>query len=618
MKPRSGPVAVAVIVVMAVALSFMAIRLRSGRTPTAIVLVSIDTLRADRVGAYGSDARLTPNLDRLAAKGVVFENAWTTAPLTVPAHTSMLTGLLPPLHGLRTNARGQRLPAATARPYATVAEVFRRERYRTGAFISASVLRGARTGLDAGFDVYDDVAAAAPGALHDTERDGVETVEAALAWVRGSDERFFLWVHLFDPHAPYDAPGPWGAGAEHTNDATGYDAEVRYADHALGLLHDGLKEAGFADALIVVVSDHGEALGAHGESTHGYLLHEETLHVPFVISAPGLVAEGVRRQEPVSVGDVAPTLVTLAGISLPPMMDGRPLFAGGSHRKERVPYAESLYGYETSRWAQIFALRLGDRKLVDAGPRTLVIDLAQPGGDDAPVTLPALPQDGTSTADPEARRVVDDELRRIAGLPPLAPPAESDSEVAGGSYWSATAERDGILPRAENAALPSPYDRMDVARLLDDGRAQLAGGNAGGAEATFRAVLRSDPGNPQAHRWLARSLQALARHAESAAMYRTAFEKGWRHTDCVTKALQVAMLATQTNGRSEADIALTFLKATRGQGVAQDGPGFVFEALLLHEVGRSAEALRALQNARSEPETPQLTKLIEGTEQRLR
>jgi len=617
MKLRTGPAAVVVILLIAVAASVVAVWLRASRAPPGVVLVSIDTLRADRVGAYGSSAGLTPNLDRMAATGVVFENAWTTAPLTVPAHTSMLTGLLPPVHGLRTNARGQRLPAATARPYATVAEVFRREHYRTAAFVSASVLRGARTGLDAGFDVYDDVAAAAPGALHDSERDGVETVDAALAWVRSSEERFFLWVHLFDPHAPYDAPPPWGAGSSHVGDAEGYDAEVRYADHALGRLRDGLRDAGFGDAVIVVVSDHGEGLGAHGESTHGYLLHEETLHVPFVISAPGLVAEGGRRQEPVSVGDVAPTLVTLAGISLPPMMDGRPLFAGGSHRKERVPYAESLYGYETSRWAQIFALRLGDQKLVDAGPRTLVIDLAA-DGDHATRRIPAFPAGGATQADAEAQRVVVDELRRIAALPPLAPPAESASELAGGSYWSATTARTGILPRDENAALPSPYDRMDVAQQMDEGRSQLAAGNALGAEKTFRDVALSDPANPQAHRWHARALQALGRQAEAAATYRTAFDRGWQHSDCVAKGLQAAVMATRAGGDEEAELGLLFLKKARGKGVLQDGKSYVCEAVLLHSLGRRDEARRALENARAEPTTPQLAKLIVGAEGLLR
>jgi len=615
MKPRSGPLAVAVIVVVGVAASILAVALRERRAPPGVILVSIDTLRADRVGAYGSSAGLTPNLDKMAATGVVFENAWTTAPLTVPAHTSMLTGLLPPLHGLRTNARGHRLPGVNERPYATVAEVFRRERYRTGAFISASVLRGARTGLDAGFDVYDDVDAAAPGALHDTERDGVETVSAALDWVRSSDQPFFMWVHLFDPHAPYDAPPPWGAGAEHVNDAEGYDAEVRYVDHALGLLRAGLREAGLGNSVIVVVSDHGEALGAHGEATHGFLLHEETLHVPFIVSAPGLVAGGGRRPEPVSVGDVAPTLVTLAGISLPPMMDGRPLFAGGSHRKERVPYAESLYGYETARWAQIFALRLGDRKLVDAGPRTLVIDLANGGGDDNPASMPAISADGTAPSDPESQRIVDDELRRIAGLPPLASPTAGAPELAGGSYWSATAQRDGILPRPENALLPSPYDRMEVARKMDAGRSELATGNAVAAEDTFRAVVKEDSGNPQAHRWLGRALQALGRHAEAAGQYRAAFDAGWRHSDCVAKALKASV---QTTTRDEAETAVVFLKLARGQGVRQNGPAFVFEALLLARLDRDADAGRALDNAAAEPRTPALDNLIAGAEELLR
>jgi tetratricopeptide (TPR) repeat protein len=308
--------------------------------------------------------------------------------------------------------------------------------------------------------------------------------------------------------------------------------------------------------------------------------------------------------------DVAPTLVTLAGISLPAMMDGRPLFAGGSHRETRVPYAESLYGYETARWAQVFAIRTGDRKLVDAGPRTLIADLAA-GGDDDATTMPAVFLDGETPSDPEAHAVVNDQLRRIAGLPPLVPPAEGDSSLAGGSYWSATSEREGILPREENATLPSPYDRMEVARALDEARAKLAAGDVSGAEAGFRMVIETDPGNPQAHRWLARALQAQRRFADAAASYRAAFDAGWRDSDCLAKALQSSALAET---RDEAVLGLNFLKLARGKGIRQNGPAFVFEALLLHAAGRPIEALRALENARSEPETPQLTRLIDGAD----
>lgn len=616
MARRTGTFVVAAILLLGVAAAGLGLALRRERAPQAVVLITLDTLRADRLGAYGSRAGLTPELDRLAATGVTFERAWTTAPLTVPAHVSMLTGLLPPLHGLRTNAAGRRLPDAAARPYATVAEVMRTGGFRTGAFVSASVLRADRTGLDAGFDVYDDVPAAAPGALHDAERRAGETVDAALAWVRSGAGPLFLWVHLFDPHAPYDAPPPWGAGAGSAASAAGYDGEVRYVDHAVGRLRAGLAEAGIEHPVIVVLSDHGEALGEHGEPTHGYLLHEATLHVPLVVSAPGLVAEGLRRDDDVSVVDVAPTLVTLAGLSVPSTMDGRALFAGGGEGRPRAPYAESLYGWESSGWAQVFALRTGSRKVVDAGPRTLVFDLAADPAEESPVALDARSE--APAADPEAAQLAEDPLRRVAGLPPLAAPSSGPDELAGGSYWSATTSRDGILPREENAALPSPYDRMEILALLDEGRSLLAGGDPEGAARKLRTAVERDPGNPQAHRWMARALLAGGRPAEAAAAYRESFARGWREPDCVARALQASTAAVLEGDREEARRALDFLAKARGRGVRQSGAAYVFEGHLQLAEGRPDDARRALESARREPQDDVLRRGIRELAERLR
>ena len=623
MSSRVGSLVVGSILVLGVGAAVLGLALRRERAPHAVVLVTLDTLRADRVGAYGSTADLTPELDRIAANGVTFERVWTTAPLTIPAHVSMHTGLLPPLHGMRTNASGQSLPTAPGRPYSTVAEVMHGAGFRTAAFTSASVLRAERTGLEAGFDVYDEVGPAAPGALHDSERRALDTVSAALDWVQGeasrsADAQLFLWVHLFDAHAPYDAPMPWGAGPAHVADAEGYDGEVRYVDHAVGRLRAGLAERGYASPVIVIVSDHGEALGAHGESTHGYLLHEETLHVPLIVYAPGLVAAGLRRDDDVSVIDVAPTLVTLAGLSVPATMDGRALFAGGGEGRPRAPYAESLYGWESSRWAQVFALRTGHRKLVDAGPRTLVIDLEADPDETSPLEMPAIPDEATPPADAEAHALVEERLRHVAGLPPLAPPSAVADDLAGGSYWSASASRDGILPRAANAALPSPYDRMEILARLDAGRSALAAGKADVAVDVLAEVALRDPGNPQAHRWLARAELAAGRPTDAAESYRTAFARGWAHSDCLAKGLQASTEAVLAGDSAEVSKALEFLTTARGRGVTQDGPAFVFEAMLLLSAGRRDDAERALEHARSEPRTPWMERAVRGLEEQLR
>ncbi len=614
---RAGRLLVIGLVALGVGLTALAVHLRRERAPRSVVLVTIDTLRADRVGAFGSTAGLTPRLDALAARGVRFTECWTTAPLTVPAHASMLTGLIPPLHGLRTNSGG-RLPEPGARPYSTVAELLRTAGYRTGAFVSASVLRDDRTGLGSGFDVYDEPPPAAPGSLHDSERLGTETVAAALDWVRQADGDFLLWVHLFDPHAPYAPPEPYSVGEEHSADATGYDAEVRFADHALGQLLDGLAAAGHGDAAIVVASDHGEGLGQHGERTHGYLLHQATLHVPVVIAAPGRVGEGAQRDEPSSVIDLAPTLVSLADVSIPPTMDGRPLFAGGAERMRRAPYAESLYGWDACRWAQVFALRDGDLKAVDAGERTLAIDLAADPSDDEPRVVGLAPDD---PEDP-AHLLVTGPLRRAAARAPLAAPGDRQADLTGGSYWTGGGASPTVLSREENARLPSPYDRMEILREMDRGRSLLARpGLATEAVFVFAGVRKADPGNPQAAFWHGRALErivVLGALPLAAEAYRDAFEAGLTTADCVAKALQAGYrAATEQGAEDEVAAGLAFLETALGRGVRANGAVWIFAALLSIEGGDRTAAAEALQRAESEPRTEWLEDALDGVRHRL-
>src|SRR6185436_6435014 len=247
------------------------------------------------------------------------------------------------------------LPPANDRRFLTMAEALKEQGFATGAFVSASVLRADDTGFDAGFDVYDEVPRATPGALHDAERAGrgEETVEKALEWAKSRRGSIFLWVHLFDPHAPYDAPVGWAAGPAHVADAQGYDGEAGYADHCVGLLLKGLAESGRDDAVVAVVADHGESLGEHGEPTHGYLVHEATLHVPLIFAARGLAP--ARRAEPVSSVDVFPTLLSLARVAMPPQIHGTGLFAKSADAVPRPIYAESVYGWHACRWAQTFA-----------------------------------------------------------------------------------------------------------------------------------------------------------------------------------------------------------------------------------------------------------------------
>ena len=252
-----------------------------------VLLITIDTLRSDRVGAFGGPANLTPTLDRLAASGLRFTRAYSSAPLTLPSHTSILTAVSPPVHGIRTNGLfrlGANLP--------TLATVLKAAGYRTGAFVGAFVL-DARFGLNRGFDVYDDRYGEkhAGGDTDDAERRAEEVIKPATAWILGNTNpksqipNPFAWVHLYDPHEPYRAPEPYAS--QHAP----YDAEVAYTDAMVGRMLADLEAAHRLDrTLVVVAADHGESLGEHGERSHGVFAHEPTLRVPWIMAGPAHVS----------------------------------------------------------------------------------------------------------------------------------------------------------------------------------------------------------------------------------------------------------------------------------------------------------------------------------------
>ena len=317
--------------------------------PESAVLITLDTTRADAV-RFDQPAGPTPQLAALAAESVVYRRARTVAPLTLPAHASMMTGLWPPQHGVRDNGRAP-LPQSAV----TLAERAREAGLETAAFVAAVVL-DAGFGLDQGFDVYD-VPAHAPGlgpaqtTAAVARRGGEEVVDAALAWLAGRDPArpFFLWVHLFDPHAPYAPP----AGCLERAGGDPYIGEVSAADAAVGRLVSALRERGALDrAVLVVAGDHGESRGEHGEPTHGAYCYEAVMRVPFLVRHPDGTRAGEVSDEIVSVADVGPTLCE--ALSLAPLDDG----AGGVSLLGPVDpgrgvYLESYYGYLNYGWSPL-------------------------------------------------------------------------------------------------------------------------------------------------------------------------------------------------------------------------------------------------------------------------
>jgi len=344
-----------VIAAVAIAES-VAVPLRRLPQPLGIVLVTLDTTRADRLSPYGFMDISLPHLERLAREGVVFDQATSVAPLTLPAHTTLLTGLLPPNHGVRDNADPPLAPSQT-----TLAEVLRARGFRTGAFVASTVLDPDR-GLHQGFERYQGVGSGSrpPDAR---QRRADRVVTDALRWLETIPEsRFFLWTHLYDPHRPYDPPEPYRTQYAHSL----YLGEIAFADSQIGRLLEALERRGLLHRTIVVVAgDHGESLGERGERDHGILIYENVLRVPLIVRVPGIAP--FRIGEVVRLTDLMPTILDLLDVAGPPS-DGVSLvdLIGGRRRGlDLEAYAESLYpgrfGCSTLR-----ALRQGRFKVIDA------------------------------------------------------------------------------------------------------------------------------------------------------------------------------------------------------------------------------------------------------------
>ncbi len=360
-------------------LALLALACRSGggkvEAPagTPVVLISIDTLRADHLPAYGYQGVATPAIDALRRDGVLFEHAYSHTPLTLPSHTALLTGVLPAVSGVRDNV-GYSLDASKVKdgtlPYLPF--LLQQKGYQTGGAVSAYVLR-ASTGLNEGFDRYDDaIEFKTRTGLGGLQRDGNETLNAALPWLRqAASKPFFLFFHLYEPHTPYTPPEPFASRY-----ASKYDGEIASADHIVGQLIDELKRLGVYDrALVILLSDHGEGLGEHGEDEHGVLLYDEDIHVPLLLKLPQAQRAGQTVAAPAQLTDVAPTVAALVGLAPAPQWQGTSLLElGATAAAPRHVYSETFYPRLHFGWSELFSLTDGRRHLID-GPDPELYDL---------------------------------------------------------------------------------------------------------------------------------------------------------------------------------------------------------------------------------------------------
>jgi arylsulfatase A-like enzyme len=417
--------------------------------PPSVLLVTVDTMRAD---AYGED---TPALAELAARGRRFTAARTPVPLTLPGHATAMTGLLPAAHGLRDNTAAPLAPAAE-RGFPLLAEELAAAGYATAAFVASDVL-DRRYGLDSGFSEYRSPPPPAPGQPRFGALTAEEQVARVLRWLdaRPKDRPFFVWLHLWEPHDPYE---PWAGDARRAGTAETdppaelYRGEVRRADAALEAV---LARVDPERTVVVVTSDHGESLGEHGEATHGHLCHGATMRVPLVLAGPGVPAGTEAR--PCSLEDVAPTLRRLCGLA-PRPGDGRDLL---DLPPRRVLVGESLYANRLYGWAQVTSAADGSHSLVDAGPRVELFDLAADPGETAPLPL-----------EHPAYEELDRAIVAYRGRHP-APPGEVLAPE-GTPYGSLRMPRDRFLPPAENAALPDVRDHLPELPKLYALRAAIA------------------------------------------------------------------------------------------------------------------------------------------------
>jgi arylsulfatase A-like enzyme/Tfp pilus assembly protein PilF len=337
-----------------------------------VLFLLVDTLRADRLGSYGYKAARTPTLDALAASGVRFADATVHAPLTHPSHAAILTGRYPGSFGIRLNGMDP-LPAEAT----TIAERLQAIGYQTAAVVG-SVILDQGYGLGQGFGDYDDAIAGPPRAtlaMADLQRNASEVTAIAKQWVSGRKSSWFLWVHYYDPHLPYRAPARYAEAAS----GRAYDAEVAYVDAELGLLLQAIDRS---RTTVVVTSDHGEALGEHGEPDHGLFLYDATLRVPLIVAGPGVGSRVVREQ--VRSIDIAPTIAGIAGASWEPHDAGgerlQPLLEGKNRPEVPVSIAESWYPRLHFGWSELRSARVGEWKYI-AAPKPELYDLRTDGAE---------------------------------------------------------------------------------------------------------------------------------------------------------------------------------------------------------------------------------------------
>jgi choline-sulfatase len=536
-----------------------------------IVLISIDTLRADHLPLYGYRSGSTPVLDHLGRDAIVFEDVYSHGPLTLPSHASLMTGLLPTHHGVRDNLGYALKPASR-----TLAARFKSSGYVTGGAVSSYVLRH-QTGIADGFDFFDDAieVAGSGESLADTQRDGRLTVDALGAWLdRQADSKVFAFLHLYEPHTPYAPP------ASHRMQEP-YDGEIAYADELVGRLLDRVKARGWLDrAIVAIVSDHGEGLGDHGETEHGILLYREALHVPWILRLPGGAGGGRRVAGTLGLVDVAATLLDLAGLDAGGL-DGQTVRTAVASKTpiDRGVYSETLYPRLHLGWSDLASATERKFRYIRA-PIPELYDLSNDPGE-----RQNLAASRAATATALAAWIA----RTTEGAKPAEPdaaPADVRERLKALGYIGSSS----VPLSSSTTALPNPKDQIAAFEALKRAIAVDGAGRTAEAIQLYREILASNPRMVDGWESLAKALVATGRTKDAIAAF--------------GKAIEVEPL------KPEPHLALARIYALERQpalarqhaelGIQRDpGQGYEILAELMMDAGRpreaAADARRSLQ-----------------------
>ncbi|HVT58414.1 MAG TPA: sulfatase-like hydrolase/transferase [Thermoanaerobaculia bacterium] len=527
----------------------------------SIVLISIDTLRSDHLPIYGYSKVETPGIDALRRDSILFERAYCQVPETFPSHCSALTGLLPAQTGVRDNV-GYDLDSAHL-PY--LPRLLHDKGYATGAAVSAFVMRG-ETGLAKGFDFYDDGIHTRVGrGLGGIRRAGAETLAKASAWLRtvAGKRPFFLFLHLYEPHAPYQPPEPFNSRYPFA-----YDGEIAAADQVVGDLLALTRRLGVYDqSLIALMSDHGEGLGEHGEDGHGIFLYRNDLQVPLLLKLPGGERAGASVASPVRLLDLAPTLLGAAGIATERPLAGRSLLEAPATGAPRPVYAESYVPRIHFGWSELTSLIEGNFHFID-GPDPELFDLAADPGETASVL----------TRERRAYFALSQALRPFKS--PLRPPQPVDAET---KQKLAALGYIGTAAPGLEGPLPDPKKMIRTLDALQDGLRQFAQRQPAAAVASLRHAVEQNPQMVDGWDYLGRSYQRLRQYDKALAAYKEAMRLSGGLPDL---ALATATVLVQV-GRP--DEALLVLHHQSEKSPEDRRLGFL-EVRLLLTLGRIEEA----------------------------